>query len=226
MDNSFNPADHSGGPFSPLTSLLRDALRETGETSPDVLLSNDQKRYVNYANRVVDDVNRHPYFADMLRHRWPRTTGAITAGSNILTVASELSLPDTSPLVIEGAGAGGGDFYTMLYTSPNVASQTRQLQLADAAHSTVTNAPVRSPYETRLRRYVSVADIRAVDDPVMIDGLKYYSAIDDAASQTLAPANLNLRIVYFQTLNQWLATLAGLYGELNIQPVERDVSGW
>lgn len=225
MDNSLNPTDHGGGAFSPLLSLMRDALREMGETTPDVFLANSQKRMLNYANRVVMDVNGHPYFADMLRYRWQRTTGAITAGTSLLTTATQLTVPDQSPLVIEGAGPGGGDMLTLVYASPNIEAQTKQLQLADTAHTNVTNAVVRSPYESRIRRYVAAADQRAIDDVVMTDGLKYYAALDDAASQSMGPGNVNLRVVYFQTLNNWMAQVAGLYGELYIQPIERDVSG-
>ena len=220
-NTSWNPADHPNGSFSPIQSLIRDALRDLGETAPDSILLNDSKRFLNYANRVLQNINRHPYYTAIVRGKMARGVGAITAGDTLLTLANSSSTLENplkvgTPVLITGAGSSGGDLITKVVSVDDAGLNSGQLRLFDEAETTVTDAVVRSPYESALKLYVNLTDIRAIEDMVMVSGLKYFMAVDGitAAEGESIKAYLPL----FQSdANGWLADLVGLMFELEVE---------
>lgn len=216
---SWNPGDHSGGAFSPLDSLMRDALVELGESSPDVAIQLEQGRYLNYANRVVRLVNQHPYFQDMLLHTFEPTTGEIQAGSNELTLTgapgSDLRFERGIPLRVVGAGHNDGDLYSTVL-KPDAQMPTRGLRLAHAAGTTVTNAVVSSPYAVHIPRYTSTTDIRPIDDQIIVDGIKFFFSVDGADEQERQSLQV-YNSQFFLDLSQWLVGLIGGLGPLEVR---------
>ena len=82
--SSFNPSGSGTGQFSTLSELVDDMLKENGEASPAVLRALEEKKFINYANRIVADINRHPTFLDLLDNAYDDQTGSMTSGSNEL----------------------------------------------------------------------------------------------------------------------------------------------
>lgn len=215
----FNPTATPSGEFSPLVDLMRDALMDSGETNPDLLIARENERLINAANRVINDINAHPYFYDIMRAAFDDITGcAMTVASALLTLPSSTTtvLYDYAPVKVAGAGSGGGDLYSFVLKR----SET-ELRLADEADTTVSNATVSSPYRSRLRLYVSNTDIRAVDDQTMIEGIKSYYMMHDHDS---VQDKVMMTQAYFGRLNTWLANLQGLGGDMFVEP--RDESAF
>lgn len=217
---SFNPNDSPSGPFSPLLSLIRDALQDAGETSPDTLIALQEKRLINCANRVIDDVNRHPYFLDLLASVFTDITGVqMTAGSTalVLPASNTVSLGKFTALKVGGAGNGGGDLITFI--SDKVTDES--LTLADAAETTVTSATARPIFKSRLTRYSSTTEKREIDDRVMIEGiLHYYQLRDDSNNPQRAQVNIS---IYYDALNSWLGAFTNVQGLLEVPVADEDV---
>lgn len=214
---SFNPADYPQGPFSPLQSLVRDALREMGESSPDVFIAMQQKRMLNYGNKVVNEVNKHPMFMDLLHNAWDPVSGcSITAGTNLLNVPTSagLSLGAYSPIKIVGAGSGGGDMITFA-----LSGQNGVYKLADEADTSVTSATVKPLYSTRIKPYTSITEVRAIDDHVMIEGIKYFYTGDDASGPFPVQIKTN---AFYTRLNAWMVTLINGFGDLTMTLRDED----
>lgn len=211
--SGFNPTAHPSGAFSPLINLMRDALMDTGETNPDLLIAQEQKRLINAANRVINDINAHPYFMDLIRRAFEDINGcSMTAGSAVLILPSSNTtiLYDYTPVKVSGAGSGGGDTYSFVLSR----SET-ETRLADEADTTVSDAVVSSPYRSRLRLYTAATDIRVVDDQTMIDGIKHYYMTHDNDDPRMKVA---MEQVYWGRINVWLANMLGAQGDLIIQP--------
>lgn len=189
MPASLNPATSPTGQFSRVGDLLRDALREMGDSNPEVVLTVDSRRYMNYANRVIFDVNSHPYFVDLMRNRFDDMTCDMVAGQNVLTnVTVSSSLLTNTPVRIVGAGPNGGDLYTTV-----VGSVSNGIEVADPADSSVSDAPLVSPYKSRIGRVSNQTDIRPIDDLVFINGIKFYATMDDADN---GPTNAQAASLY------------------------------
>lgn len=221
---SFYPTVHPSGAFSPLQDLIRAALREDSESSPDVMMDQDQLRFLGYANRVVEDVNRHPVFKDLLEQTKPTSgvTCSATAGDGEITIAplsngTTVQFLRNTPIRIRGAGAGGGDLITAILGDPD----TGTIRIADAVDTTVTAAQVTTVYSTRIKRYTSITDIREIDDIVMIDGLKYMDALDDRSDGGVNSAQIR-RTIYEQARNAWFQDLVGMTTGLEIDQDYRD----
>ncbi len=219
-NTSWNPADHPNGSFSPIQSLIRDALREAGETAPDSILLNDSKRFLNYGNRVLQYVNQHPYYTAIVRGKMGRTTGSITAGDTLLTLASTTPLQNPlkvgTPVLVVGAGSSGGDLISKVVSVDDAGLVNGQVRLFDEAEVTVADAVVRSPYESALKRYVNLTDIRAIDDMAMASGLKYFMAVDGitaAEGESVKPFQMQ----FLSDMHGWLADLVGLTLELEVE---------
>lgn len=219
-NTSWNPADHPNGSFSPIQSLIRDALREAGETAPDSILLNDSKRFLNYGNRVLQYVNQHPYYTAIVRGKMGRATGSITAGDTLLTLVSTTPLQTPlkvgTPVLVVGAGSGGGDLMTKVVSVDDAGLTAGQVRLFDEAEVTVSGAVVRSPYESALKRYVNLTDIRAIDDMAMASGLKYFMAVDGitaAEGESVKP----FQAQFLSDMHGWLADLVGLTLELEVE---------
>lgn len=210
---SYNDTEAPSGPFSQVQSLIRDALRELNETAPDTQIQLNSKRLLNCANKVVDDVNRHPMFLDLLRSQFDDGVGAMSAGSNLLTLSGDFAGQSLFvPLKVVGAGSGGGDLVSYVLGAAN----TGQLQLADAAETTVTAAVVSCLYKTRLRRIAAMTDRREVDDRVMIEGIKAYWSADEDITSRPNTANKNIA-AYYAVMNSWMAQLLNYQHELEIR---------
>lgn len=211
---SFNPVDYPSGAFSPLLSLVRDALIDMGESTPDVMVALNSKRLTNCANRVINDVNRHPVFLDILKDQWTPITGtSITAGTQVLTLPStaETILAEFTPVKVVGAGDGGGDLYSFVLKN-NIANQ---VTLVDVAQSTVTSAETGPIHTSRLRLYSTTSEVRPVDDQTMIEGIKFYYTIDD---RDLGSYQVAKSTQYFDRLNTWMVSLQNYLGELVMEP--------
>lgn len=219
-NTSWNPADHPNGSFSPIQSLIRDALRDTGETAPDSILTHDGKRFLNYANRVLQNVNRHPYYTAIVRGNMGRSTGAITAGNTLLTLASTTPLRTPlklgTPVLVVGAGAAGGDLTTKVVSVDDASLVEGQVRLFDEAETTVSGAVVRSPYESALKLYTNLTDIRAVEDMAMVSGLKYFMALDGITAAE-GESLKGFSELFMRDIHGWLADLVGLNFELEIE---------
>lgn len=218
-----SPSETPQGQFSPLLSLLRLALGDIGESSPDIALSMFQERLILCANRVVNDVNQHPLFFDIMSKAFAPVTGTMTAGDNALALSGTLTARDGSnvaaigtPVQVVGAGSSAGDlFTTILYASSTTATET-----ADAALASVVDTVVKSPYRLKLARYRSASETRAIDDLVLIEGVKYYYSLDDSILPGTKAQVTSLR--YTEELNKWLVGLLGYNGGMEIEPSDPD----
>lgn len=213
---SFNSASAQ---FSSLSQLVDDMLKENGEASPSVLRGLEEKKFINYANRIVADINRHPTFLDLLDNTYDDQTGSISSGSNELTISTgSVTFGDYTPLKIAGAGGGGSDLYSFVIkpktSGGSVVSGT--YMIADEADTTVSAATVSNPYKVRLKRYVLIGDTRAIDDEVMIEGLKAYYAVDDIDTNNGGLIQLK-NSIYLNTLNNWLGSLINIQGNLEVE---------
>jgi hypothetical protein len=59
--SSQNP-NINGGPFSPLHSLIFDALREYGESNPGSMIADVSTLFLKFSNKIIEDLRAHPYF--------------------------------------------------------------------------------------------------------------------------------------------------------------------
>lgn len=201
------------GPFSTLENNIRATLRAIGESSPDTVISLMGPRLIACANIVVDEVNRHPQFVDMLdtdKQFDPVPNCVTVADSPLVTVPtapSQLNL--YAPVRLSKGGYGGGPLISFV----TEIKANNQYRLADAAHTDASDAELRPLYTSRLRRFVTNADIRYIDDQVMIEGIKYYWSIDE--SSVISPSSMQkLSGRYYQTLNAWMSSLANYQGVL------------
>lgn len=213
---SLNPTAPSTGAYSQIGELIKDAMREIGESNPDVAYSVDSARYLIYANRVINDVNRHPYYFDLMRNRIEPMTVDMTSGDRSLynVSAGNDALVVNTPVLIVGAGRGAADLTSIV----NYQNTAGSFELMDEAQTTVSGAVMRSPYLGTIPRVTTDTDVRAIDDIVMLDGLKYYSTMDDADEGPTTPQQGQLYSTsYYQNLSGWLSGLMGAFGELEIQ---------
>jgi len=216
---SFNSGGSGSGQFSTLVELIDDALRELGESAPTVLRTLESERFLNYANRVVADINRHPSFLDVLDNTYDDQSGSITINTNELIISSgTVTLSQYTPIKIVGAGASGSDLYSFVLGTKSVGGSTvaGTYKIADEADTTVASAVVANPYKTRIKRYTSTANWRAVDDEVMIEGLKNYYSIDDTDTNNTGLINLKSGI-YTNTLNNWIGSITNIQGSLTVE---------
>jgi hypothetical protein len=216
MPVSLSPTTTPAGQFSPLSSLINMALAELGESNPAVVLQLEQNRYLGYANRVVGDVNQHPYLLDIIQAAYTDFTADFVAGDPKITNINAAGvgtnyhtflLPGT-PLKAAGAGYNGGD----LYTTVGIAD-SRGVSLQDAPLSSAVGATVTSPYKAKVQRYLSTTEMRPIDDQVLIDGIKHYTKVDDVDLGLTGAVNL-YSTQYYQKLSVWLADLLGAFGLL------------
>ncbi len=216
---SYNSGGSGTGQFSTLSELIADALREMGESSPTVLKNLEGERFLNYANRVVADINRHPSFLDVLDNSYDDQTGSITSGTNELIVSSgTVTFSTYTPVKITGAGHGGSDLYSFVLGAKTVSGSTvaGTYRIADTADTTVSNVSVSNPYKTRIKRYTAIGNHRAIDDEVMIEGLKSYYSIDDTDTNNTGLITLRSGI-YTNTLNNWIGSLTNIQGALTVE---------
>lgn len=210
MSVSLNPAATPAGSFSPLRELVRDALENMGESTPDTALALSSGRYLRMANRVVDYINRHPYLLKIIQDgQFTARVGSMTAGSTTLICSTGSTDPklfiNGTPIVVAGAGYGGGDLYTTILE----ATDTSTFRLADSADTTVASVSVYSPYRSAIKRYVDLDETRAIPDSVMIAGIEAYDA-----RKTLIDSRPNSVTVneadFFAEVNAWLTNLLNL----------------
>lgn len=216
---SFNSGGSGSGQFSTLSELIDDALREMGEASPTVLKNLESERFLNYANRVVADINRHPSFLDVLDNSYDDQTGSISSGSNELVVSSgSVTFSTYTPVKIAGAGASNSDLYSFVLGSKVVGGNTvaGTYRIADTADTTVSGVVVSNPYKTRIKRYTAITDHRAIDDEVLLEGLKSYYTIDDTDTNNTGLISLRSGI-YTNTLNNWIGSITNIQGALTVE---------
>lgn len=201
------------GPFSTLENNIRKALMDMGETSPDTMISQMSGRLIACANRVVDEVNKHPTLLDLLDddQQFDDVTGcSMMADSAILTVPSVPSnLNLYAPVMVTKVGHAAGPMISFVLGFPD----SGQVRLADSAETTDTTAVLSNLYKSRIRRFTATGDKRYIDDLTIIEGIKYYWGIDE--SSMLSPSAMQkLSGRYYQTLNAWMASLANYQGKL------------
>jgi len=211
----------SSGEFSRLDKLIEDAVNEAGEKNSAVLIAKYQNPLVNAANKVVDDVNRHPYFLQLLEFQFDDGIASVTADDTTITILSGFGgIGPYVPLRLQGVGYGSppGDIFTFTLTSWINGQST--LRVADAPHVTNANCVVRPLYRGRIARYIATTEFREIGDRVMIEGIKYFWAVDrDMVSR---PPNVQKqRVQYYTELNTWLGQLRNVMGILEIDHDQR-----
>jgi hypothetical protein len=213
------------GEFSRLDKLIEDAVNEAGEKNAAVLIAKYANPLRNAANKAVDDVNRHPYFLTLLEPacQFPDGVASVVADDTEITIMSGFGgIGPYVPLRLRGVGYGlpPGDIFT--YTLTSWINGQAKLRVADAPHTTNPNCVIRPLYRGRISRYVAedMSEFREVGDRVMIEGIKYYWAID--RDMTTRPQNVNKqRAQYFTELNTWLGQLRNVMGILEIDHDQR-----
>lgn len=225
MNTTFNPNDSGGhGTFSELQFLARNMLQELGDHEASYFQSSQATRFLLYANKVVGDVNRHPTFLDLLDNAYDDQVGNITADSYELALTSSgTTFSNYTPIRVVGAGFDNasttpGDLYTFVVKQKTDASGNavaNTYNLADTAFTTVSSAVVQHPYKTRIRRYTASDEYRAVDDEVMVAGLKMYFMNDDADANNAGLISLN-QGAYSSALNNWLGSIINIQGNLTV----------
>ena len=194
-------------------------LKEKGEASPAVLRALEEKKFLNYANRIVADINRHPTFLDLLDNSYDDQTGSMTAGSNELTIASgTVTFGTYTPVKVAGAGHSGSDLYSFVVKPKTSGGSTVSgtYLMADEADTTVSNVVVSHPYKVRLKRYQAITNTRPIDDEVLIEGLKAYYAVDDIDTNNTGLIQLK-NSIYLNTLNNWLGSVINIQGNLEVE---------
>ena len=137
---SFNSGGSGSGQFSTLSELIDDALREMGESSPTVLKNLESERFLNYANRVVADINRHPSFLDVLDNTYDDQTGSISSGSNDLVVTSgTVTFSTYTPVKIAGAGASNSDLHSYYSIDDTDTNNTGLITLRSGIYTNTLN---------------------------------------------------------------------------------------
>ena len=217
--SSYNPSGSGGGQFSTLSELVDDMLKEVGEASPAVLRALEEKKFINYANRIVADINRHPTFLDLLDNTYDDQTGSVSANSNELTINSgTVTFGNYTPVRIAGAGHSGSDLYSFIVKPKTSGGSTVSgtYLIADEADTTVSGVAVTNPYKVRIKRYQAMGNVRAIDDEVLIEGLKAYYAVDDIDTNNGGLIQLK-NSIYLNTLNNWLGSLINIQGNLEVE---------
>ena len=106
----------------------------------------------------------------------------VSSHSNELAISSgTVTFGNYTPVKIAGAGHSGSDLYSFIVkpktSAGSVVSGT--YLIADEADTTVSGAAVTNPYKVRIKRYQAIGNVRAIDDEVMLEGLKAYYVVDD-----------------------------------------------
>ena len=73
-----------------------------------------------------------------------------------------------------------------------------------------------NPYKTRIKRYTAITNHRAIDDEVMLEGLKSYYSIDDTDTNNTGLITLRSGI-YTNTLNNWIGSITNIQGALTVE---------
>ena len=205
------------GEFSSLEKLIEDAVNEFGEKNAAVLIAKYANPLRNAANKVVDDVNRHPYFLQLLEFQFPDGMASVVQDSTTINILSGFGgVGPYTPLRLKSVGYGTptpGDVFT--FTIDSWVNGQSQLLIADAPHVTKADCVIAPLYRGRISRYIADDDRKDIGDRVMIEGIKYYWAID--RDMTTRVANVNKqRAQYFTELNTWFGQLRNVLGILEI----------
>ena len=73
-----------------------------------------------------------------------------------------------------------------------------------------------NPYKVRIKRYQAIGNVRAIDDEVLLEGLKAYYVIDDVDTNNGGLIQLK-NSIYLNTLNNWLGSLINIQGNLEVE---------
>ena len=217
---NIDPAS-SAGEFSRLDKLIEDAVNESGEKNAAVLIAKYSNHLANAANKTIDDVNRHPYFLQMLETPFEDGVASVTADSHQITMISGFGgVGAYTPLRLKGVGYGTTPGDVLTFTLQNWVPGQSNLRIADAPHVTKADCVVQMVFKGRISLYTASTDVRPVGDRVMIEGIKYYWSIDrdmSTRSQNVAKA----KTLYFDALNGWLGQLRNVMGILEIDHDQR-----
>jgi hypothetical protein len=169
----------------------------------------------------VDDINRHPYFLQLLEFQFDDGTADVTADDTTIRITSGFTgMGPYNPIRLRGVGYGTvpGDIVT--FTLESWINGQSQLRIADAPHITLAGCVVTPVYRGRIARYTSPGEARVIGDRVMIEGIKYYWAVDREI--TTRPQNVTkTRAQYYTELNSWLGQLRNVNGILEIDHDQR-----
>jgi hypothetical protein len=211
------------GAFSRLDKLIEDAVNEAGEKNAAVLIAKYQNHLVNAANKVVDDVNRHPYFLQLLEPGCQFDDGiaSVVADSTDIQILSGFSgIGSYVPLVLWAVGYGTppGPIYT--FTLSGWTNGQSKLRIADSPVVTKADTLITPVARGRKPLYSVMTDNRGIGDRVVIEGIKYYWALDREI--TTRPQNVQkCRAQYYTELNSWLGQLRNVHGILEIDHDQR-----